>query len=479
MKNRSAAIDMTIGSPTRHILMFALPLLLGNVLQQLYNMVDSIVVGRFVSDAALAAVGTGFPVIFLLTSFLMGIGMGATIIISQYYGYGDMKTVRRTINTIYTFLMVGAIPLMVAGVLLARPLLLLLDIPQDAYPLASTYVVIIMAGILGTLGYNVNSGILQGLGNSRTPLLFLAIACVINIVLDLLFVIAFHMGVAGVALATVIAQFCSWIFGIIYINKKHPDLHINPFSRVFDRQIFASVLKLGAPIGLQQALFSLGVLALQRLVNSFGTDFVAGFNGANKLDTFAFMPIQSFATACTTYVGQNIGANRLDRVRQGTRATLLLSVCASLLAAAFLLPLGPQFMRLFSESPAVVDAGMAYLNRIMPFYWLLAILFTFNSVMRGAGEIMVPMLSSLISLWLARIPVAYLLAEYLGKDNIYFCYAIGWVPGIIIAGSFYLTGRWKRKAVVPQSAPPSQTPTVPADHLPALDDYIASSDDRE
>ena len=455
-KNRATATDMTVGSPARHLLLFSLPLLLGNMLQQLYNMVDSVVVGRYVSDAALAAVGTGFPVIFLLTSLLNGFSMGATVIIAQYYGYGDMATVKRTIGTIYTFLMVAAIPLTLLGVFLAAPLLQLLQVPADAFPMARTYVVIIFAGIIGTLGYNLNAGILQGLGNSRTPLLFLSISCVINIVLDLVFVLVFHMGVAGVALATIIAQICSWVFGIFYINRAHPELHISLFSRIFDRQLFSRVVRLGAPIGLQQALFSIGVLAMQRLVNSYGTDFVAGYNGANKLDTFAFMPIQSFATAATTFVGQNIGAGQTQRVRQGTRATLLLSCAFSLAATALLIPLGPAFMRLFSDSPGVIDAGMAYLYRIMPFYWMLAIMFTFNSVMRGAGEMMVPMISSLLSLWLARVPAAYLLAGAFGRDNMFFCYALGWLPGILIAGGYYLSGRWKRKAVVPQAEADAQ-----------------------
>lgn len=452
MKKRqtAAAVDMTSGSPMRHIAVFALPLLAGNVLQQLYNMVDSMVVGRFVSDAALAAVGTGFPVVFLLVSFLMGLSMGATIMVSQYYGYGDMQTVGRIVGTIYTLLLVAAIPVTLAGIALAGPILRLLQVPADAFPMAHTYVVIIMAGILGSMGYNCNSGILQGLGNSRTPLLFLAISCVINIVLDLVFVLVFHMGVAGVALATIIAQACSWIFGIFYINKNHPELHIRPLSFTFDRKLAGRVLRLGAPIGLQQALFSIGTLAMQRLVNGYGTDFVAGFNGANKLDTFAFMPIQSFATATTTFVGQNIGAGRFDRVRQGARSSLVLSCGAGIVAAVFLIPLGPFMMQLFSQSPGVIDAGMAYLNRIMPFYWMLAIMFVLNSVMRGAGEMMVPMISSLAGLWLIRVPAAYFLATNFGRDSMYFCYALGWVPAIAIAWGFYLTGRWKRKAVVPQ-----------------------------
>lgn len=293
--------DMTQGRPARLIFFFALPLLVGNIFQQLYNMVDSIVVGRYVGTIALAAVGTGFPLIFMLSSLFMGLGIGATVMVAQYYGAQDHEKVRRTVDTIYTALVVGAIPLTVIGLLLTDPLLWLMNVPADTMADARTYVLIVFGGIVGTLGYNVNAGILQGLGDSRTPLLFLAIACVINIVLDLTFVIVFHMGVAGVAIATIIAQIFSWIFGIFYINRKYPMLQIHPFSFRFERQLFSQLIRLGIPAGIQQALFSLGIMTLQALVNRYGADFIAGFNGANKLDTFAFMPIQSFCTAVTTF----------------------------------------------------------------------------------------------------------------------------------------------------------------------------------
>lgn len=277
--------------------------------------------------------------------------------------------------------------------------------------------VIVLGGLIGSLGYNANSGILQGLGDSKTPLLFLVIACIINIVLDLLFVVVFHWGVAGVAIATIIAQAFSWIFGIFYINKKYPQIHIHPFCFKFDKALFGQIVKLGVPAGVQQALFSFGVMAMQRLINSYGSAFMAGFNGANKLDTFAFMPIQSFATAATTFVGQNIGANRPERVHKGTVATLWMSCGFSVLVAVLLLPTGRFCMRLFSTEPAVIESGFAYLARILPFYWMLAIMFVLSSIMRGAGEMMVPMISSLAALWLARVPAAYLLAAFFRADE--------------------------------------------------------------
>lgn len=254
------------------------------------------------------------------------------------------------------------------------------------------------------------------------------------------------------AIATIIAQAFSWIFGIFYINKKYPQIHIHPFCFKFDKALFGQIVKLGVPAGVQQALFSFGVMAMQRLINSYGSAFMAGFNGANKLDTFAFMPIQSFATAATTFVGQNIGANRPERVHKGTVATLWMSCGFSVLVAVLLLPTGRFCMRLFSTEPAVIESGFAYLARILPFYWMLAIMFVLSSIMRGAGEMMVPMISSLAALWLARVPAAYLLAHFFGPMNIHFCYAIGWALGLAICVPYYFSGRWKEKSIVVRAA---------------------------
>ena len=440
--------DMTVGNPTKLILLFALPLIAGNFLQQLYNMVDSIVVGRFVGTTALAAVGTAFPVVFLLASLFMGLGMGAMVMVSQFYGAGDRERLQATIDTIYTALVVGAIPLSIIGMLLSGPLVAALGVPADVLPEFRIYLLFMLGGLIGNLGYNVNSGILQGLGDSTTPLLFLAIACGLNIVLDLVFVICFHWGVAGVAAATIIAQTFSWLFGVFYINKKYEGLHIRPFGMHFDKKLFGQIMKLGLPIGVQQALFSVGIMAMLRLVNASGSDFIAGYNAANKLDAIAFMPIQSFASAATTYVGQNIGANKPERVRKGALSAVAMSVVFSVVAGVILLITGPFCMQLFSTSSAVIASGMAYLNRILPFYALLAVMFILNGIMRGAGETTIPLLSSILSLWLARVPAAYLLAHFFGPENMHFCYVIGWILGLAICVPYYMSGKWKQKSIV-------------------------------
>lgn len=440
--------DMTKGSPYKLILMFSLPLLIGNIFQQLYNMVDSVVVGNFIGDSALAAVGTGFPVIFMLTSMFMGIGIGATVMISQFYGGGELEKVNETISTIYTAMMIASLPLMLIGMLIARPLLLLMKVPDDGtLEYATTYMVVIFAGVVGTLGFNINAGILQGLGDSKTSLLFLLIACIGNTGLDLLFVLVFKWGVFGVAFATIIAQIASWIFGIRFINKHYDGFHIRPFHFKFNKTLFAKAMKLGIPAGIQQTLFSVGIMVMQTLVNGYGTAFMAGFNGANKIDSFAFMPIQSFATAMTTYAGQNIGAGLHDRLKQGTKAGMVLSIACSLIITVIVYPLSGTLMKMFSQDPAVIQSGVSYLHCMLPFIFILAANFVFNSVMRGAGESIIPMISSFVGLWLARIPAAYVIAHFWGKDFIFFSYPVGWVFGILIAGIYYYTGRWKNKGL--------------------------------
>ncbi len=445
--------DMTAGSPAKLILAFSIPLLLGNVLQQMYNMVDSIVVGNYVGTIALAAVGTGFPIIYMMVALFMGIGNGAAVIISQYFGAGNLKKVSDTVDTIYTAGIVGAVPVAAVGILLSGPLLRLINTPENAFSDARLYMIIIFAGMIFSLGYNLNSAVMQSLGDSKTPLLLLTIACGLNVVMDLVFVILFHWGVAGVAVATILAQAIAWIVGLFLLNRKYTYLHVNLLKFSFDKELFRKIIKLGLPNGLQQMLFSVGTLALQSLVNSYGSDFMAGFNGANKIDMFAFFPAQSFGMALTTFVGQNIGAGKMHRVKEGLRATMVMSILCGIGAMALVLVWGPNMMHLFSQEPAVVQAGMDYLRPVMYCYLLFAVMNTFLSVLRGAGDMVFPMITSLLSLWLIRLPMAYLMAHFFGKEYIFFSYGGGWLIGVAMAIVYYYSGRWKKKAVVTAAEP--------------------------
>jgi putative MATE family efflux protein len=441
------ALNMTQGKPSQLILRFAVPLLLANLLQQVYSMVDSAVVGRFVGTQALAAVGTTFPVIFMILSLFMGLGMGANVIIAQYFGAGDLHGVRRTVDTLYVSMFVVSVFIAALGLLISRPILLLINTPADTIDLATTYMQITFIGTLAVFGFNVNGGILQGLGDSRSPLLYVGISTVINIMLDLVFVLVFGWGIAGVAWATIIAQSFSFLYGVRHINRTNQYVKIHLRQLIFDRQILRDSLRIGLPVSLQNMSFAIGAIFVQALINSFQSEFMAGFNGANRIDAFAFLPMLSFSIAITTYVGQNVGAGRWDRVRSGIRATLALSVGLSVVVSILLVVLARPLMHLFSAEPAVIEAGRVYLVSVVPFYFLLAILFVLNGAMRGAGSTMIPLIATLTSLWLIRVPFAYLFVHWFGRDYMYYSYGAGWLVGLLAVLPYYLRGKWRKGAV--------------------------------
>lgn len=436
--------DMTKGTPAKHIFFFSLPLLAGNVLQQLYNMVDSWTVGNFTGDTALAAVGVAFPVIFLFVSLFIGLSIGSTVVIAQFYGAGEHERVRAAVDTTYAAFLIVAVPISLAAFLISGPILHVLQVDAAAFPEAKLYLQLVSLGLVGSIGYNTNAGILQGLGNSKTPLLFLTIATGINIVLDVLFVAVFHWGVVGVALATIIAEWFSWIFGIFYINRKYQEFHLHVRGLKLDTRLLRQIVRIGLPAGIQNGLIAVAIMALMAKVNSYDYDFTAGFNVGNKIDCFAFLPVQSFANAATTYVGQNVGAGLMDRVRMGTRATLGMSILWCAAAAAVVIPLSRPFMLAFSQTAAVVDAGVLYLWWVMPFYPLFAVQFVLNNVMRGAGEAVFPMVSSTISVVVVRVILCYVLADTFGQQYMFGCYAGAWLVGMLLSGGYYLSGRWKR-----------------------------------
>ena len=418
---------MTTGSPLRHILLFSLPLLAGNFLQQFYNMVDSWVVGNYVSDAALAAVGGGFPVLFLFSSLFSGIATGGTVVIAQALGAQKPERVQAAIGTLYTAFVRGILPITAAAVLLVRPLMVLLRVDPAAWAETRTYLLVVCAGIIGSIGYNLNAGILSGVGNSSATLLFLAVSTILNILLDLTLVLAAGLGVLGVALGTVIAQACSWLFGIWYINRNYPALAIHPFSGIFDRKLFAEIIRIGLPSGLQMSLVALGAMFVLSKVNSFGKAFTAGFNVGNKLDTLAFLPTQSMAAAVISFVGQNMGAGQVDRAKRGT-----LIFCDPL-------------SRIFSPNSTVIAVSAVYLKTVMPPYFLFSTLFVLNSAMRGAGDSVYPMVNVVASVILIRVPALYLLADHLGPEYMFWSYGIGWVITCALSVYHYAAGKWLGK----------------------------------
>jgi len=441
--------DLSYGNEGKLIIRFAIPMLLGNIFQQLYNVVDSVVVGKFIGKEALAAVGTSAPIIFLLVAFMIGVTMGFTIVVSQYFGAKEIDNVKKTINTMYVFLFFTSLVVSLIGILLSEFIFRVIDLPPLIIPQAKLFLTIFFAGLIFLFGYNGTSAILRGLGDSKTPLYFLIGSVGLNIVLDLIFVPVFHWGVGGVAVATVISQGAAFISQIIYLNKYHKIVRFSLKDLNFDRIIFSKCIRIGLPTGFQQTFVAVGMVALYWIVNQFGIDANAAYSAAGRIDGFAIMPAMSFAVALSTFVGQNLGANRPDRVKTGFRATLIMISLMTLVISGIVVFMGRFLMKLFTNDPAVIEIGQQYLMVIGASYILFSTMFIINGLLRGAGDTLIPMFISLFSLWVIRIPVAYFLSKdpEIGLKGVWWSIPVGWFAGVVLYYLYYLSGRWKTKAV--------------------------------
>jgi putative MATE family efflux protein len=440
--------DLTTGKESKLILEFAAPMLLGTIFQQLFSIVDSIVVGNFIGKEALAAVGASFPVIFVMVSMIIGLVMGTTVVISQYFGAGDIARVKKAIDTMYIYSAIAGVISTIVGLIIAEPLLRLLDLPENILPQASQYLRIYLSGMLIFFGYNGTSAVLRGLGDSKTPLYFLIIATVANIILVLLFVAVFHWGIAGAAYATLVANAIAFGLAIYWLNRTHKIIRISLTGMHFDRETFRQSIRIGLPTGIQQTLVAIGGLALLGIVNKFGTNVIAGYSVASRLDAMAMIPAMSFSQALSTFVGQNIGANRPERIRTGLIATLKMSGLVTVITSLTVLLGGHLLMALFTKDPDVIRAGDQYLTIISSFYMVFSLMFIYTGLLRGAGDTLIPMFFSLLSLWLIRIPVAWFLSGKIGAVGIWWSIPAGWIVGLALSWMYYKTGRWKKMAVV-------------------------------
>ena len=440
--------DLTIGKEGKLIFQFAAPMLLGNVFQQLFSIVDSIIVGNFVGKEALAAVGASFPVIFIMVSMIIGLVMGTTVVISQYFGAKEYVKVKRAIDTMYIYSSIIGIITTVTGIIISEPLLRLLSLPEDIMPQAVSYLQIYLSGIIIFFGFNGTSAVLRGLGDSKTPLYFLIIATVANIIFDLLFVAVFKMGVSGAAYATLLANGIAFLLAIIWLNKTHKLIRIAVRGLHFDKEIFRQSIRIGLPTGIQHTLVAMGALVLMGIVNTFGTDVIAGYSVASRLDALAIVPAMSFSQAISTFVGQNIGANKYDRIRKGLIATVKMSGIVTIVTTVFIIFAGHLLMSLFTNDQEVIRLGDQYLTIVSSFYLAFTLMFIYSGVMRGAGDTLIPMFISLLSLWLIRIPMAWFLSGEIGESGIWWAIPAGWVIGLILSYIYYKSGGWKKKAVV-------------------------------
>ncbi len=446
--------DMTQGNPMTEILAFSIPLLLGNFAQQLYNTVDAIVVGNYIGDDALGAVGLTASLINLLLALFSGISIGAGIVVAQYRGAKDRAQLSRSVGTIIVLTFWIVVVMTIVGVLVTRPVLILLNTPASMLDLSCDYMTIYFAGIAGFAFFNMLAGVLRGLGDSTSPLIYLLIATVLNIFLDILFVTSFHMSTDGVAWATVISQCVSAIFCYIRLTRMTDMVDVNRKMIRLDKAIALRAIKLGMPSGLSYGIITLQAVIVQSLMNSLGPMVVTTYTAVMRVDGFAMMPNFTFGIAATTFTGQNLGAKRLDRVHQGTKAALKLAlICSSVLVLCILL-FGRQLVGVFTDTEAIVALGARMMRILALGYIAFGLSQTLGGVMRGMNETVVPMWIGIFQTLVIRLPLAYLFAaiskspEWPNGDPscLYWSLLISWVTACLITIIVYRNGKWRRRA---------------------------------
>ena len=455
VKKIFAPVDMTVGRPWEDILIFTFPMLIGNIAQQLYNAVDSVVVGNYVGDNALAAVGSAGPVINLLIVLMVGISVGASIMVSQYFGARNREELSLTIGNCITITGISSLAMTIIGLLGARPLLVFLNTPPGILEWTTAYLQIILIGTAGMAYYNILSGVLRGLGDSISALLYLLVASGINIVLDLVFVIYFDMGVNGVAWATIIAQAVSAVLCLVRLSRMKEMFDLSSRYLKISKKHVMSIVRLGVPSGVTQAILSMAMLAVQSLTNSFGEQFIAANVIVMRVDGFAMLPNFSFGTAMTTYAGQNIGAGSYERVIKGSKQGLAIGIITSALITGAILLFGEALMSIFTNTEDLVALSVKLMRILAVGYIAMAVTQCLSGVMRGAGDTMTPMWISIITTVCLRIPLAYGLV-YLTrsemypqgrKECLYISLLITWVLGALITTVFYKKGKWRKMAV--------------------------------
>jgi len=440
---------MTEGLPWKKLLLFTIPLLIGNVFQQLYSTVDAIFLGRFVGDHALAAIGSSIPIFFLILMLCMGVAMGAGIMASQYFGAKSREDLSYTIGTAITLTAIVSLVITIFVPFLTRPLLVLLGTPAEILDDGTLYMNVLLWGIIGVAYFNMLSGILRGLGEAIAPLFYLIVACLLNIVLNFFFIVVLRLGVFGAAIGTVIAQALTSILCFRKLMQMRDVFDMGWQYLLPKKKYVAQVLKLGIPTGASQAIFAIAMMITQPLVNSFGAMFIAVNVIVMRIDGFVMMPIFSFGNAMTVYTGQNVGAEKMDRVDQGLKQCIRISVGTSLVLVTIMLLFGRYIAGAFTETQEVVDLTMRML-------WILAIGYiSFSAanvlwgVIRGAGDAISPLWAAVINSIVIRLPSAYLLVYLIGRpEALMYSLVTSWTFGLLFAIIIFRIGKWRSKGLV-------------------------------
>ena len=434
---------MTEGVIWKEILLFSIPLLLGNLFQQLYNAVDSVVVGNYIGAQALAAVGSSAPVINLLVSFFMGLAVGAGVIISRYFGARKKEELHIAVHTSLALTFAAGLVMTLIGVLISPYVLQWVGTPSDVMESSVLYLRIYFLGILSVMVYNMGSGILRAVGDSRNPLYFLIVSSVTNIILDMLFVIVFHMGIAGVGWATLIAQTISAVLTMLLLMRTKEEYQVKLKHIRFHKHMLYEIVRLGLPSGLQNAIVSFSNVIVQSNINAFGSLAMAGCGSYTKIDGFAILPVMSYSMALTTFTGQNMGAKKYDRVKQGAKTGILMSVITIVCISSLLLMLGPNVLAIFSSDPTVINYGLYMMHVLAPGYIFLAISHAFNGIIRGAGITTVPMIV-MVTCW-CGLRMAWILTSvplFHDIGVVFMGWPLTWIASALWLFLYYRKGKW-------------------------------------
>lgn len=450
IRRQKQDVDMTQGSILRHLITFALPLLAGNVFQQLYNMVDTWVVGNYVSNEAFSAVGSVGPIINMLIGFFLGLSSGAGAVISQFYGAKQYDRVKDTVHTAVLMTLILGVIFTGIGIAMTPAMLNLMNTPDSVKPEATLYLTIYFSGILGLMLYNIGAGILRAVGNSRYPFYFLVVSAVLNTVLDLLFVLVFHMGVEGVALATILAQGTSAFLVMVLLLRSRECIQLKISQLRIHWDMLKKVLTVGIPTALQMAITSFSNVFVQSYINHFGEDFMSGWTAYGKIDQLMFLPMQSIALAGTTFVGQNLGANQPKRAKKGVNIALSIALGCTVILLIPLMVFSPDLVGFFNRKPEVVEFGTLLLRILSPFYLLCCVNQVYISALRGAGNSKVPMLITLGSFVAFRQLYLYVTANYISNTviPIAMSYPAGWALCTTLISIYYRRAKLTRTQLV-------------------------------
>ena len=431
--------DLTQGDELKTIIYFSLPILMGNIFQQIYNISDAIIIGNFLGKESLAAVGSSYQINVLIIAISIGISLGISILVSQCFGAKNIEKLKNAVNTGFIFSLILSFMITIFGFILSNRILILINVPENLLLNSNIYLKIIFIGVIPTFAYNSLTNILKGIGDSKTPTYILIVTVILNIILDILFIAIMDYGISGAAIATVISQFISFILCFFYVKLKYSNLIFSKFHFSIDFNILKEILTIGMSAMLQQVLISIGFIVIQILVNSFGTDCIAAFISASRIDAFAELPSINLGQALITFVAQNYGAKKMDRIIKGGKESLILGIIFSIITSIIIFIFPIFFISIFNKNPEIIFIGNQYLRTVSAFYIVFCLMQILNGLLLGYGKSFVPLIASITSFCMFQIPMAILLSKTsLRYNGIWIAAPIGWAGGMLIRLCYFL-----------------------------------------